>query len=219
MRPRVLVLLTLIAVLPFAIVLAVQAARDDTAEPRRAPAPGELVGATLPDELEGEPGPRIRLRDGNGEVFDTKALAGTPYAVTFLFTRCPDVCPVIGQEIRAALEGLGSLRDRVAVAAVSVDPRDDTPEAVRDWTRRQRLPPQFRYLIGTERELKPVWDAFYAAPKMTGRPETSTHTASIFLFDGEGRWRARHSGGGAFDPADLTHDLRLLVRESGAAAR
>lgn len=217
-RPRVVVLLTLIAVVPFAVALVLQAARDE-AEPVRASAPGELVSANLPDELEGSPGPRIRLRDAEGDVFDTKALAGTPYAVTFLFTRCPDVCPLIGQEIRAALDGLGPLRDRVAVAAISVDPRGDTPEAVRAWTRRQRLPEQFRYLIGSERELQPVWDAFYAAPQMRGRPETSTHTAAISLFDGRGRWRGRFSAGEYLDPADLAHDLRLLVRESAGAAR
>jgi cytochrome oxidase Cu insertion factor (SCO1/SenC/PrrC family) len=59
---------------------------------------------------------------GRGGVIDTRALRGRPYAVTFLYTSCPDVCPAIANDLRDAVRGTSA-----AVVAVSVDPRGDTP--------------------------------------------------------------------------------------------
>src|SRR5665648_208330 len=63
-------------------------------------------------------------------AIDTARLRGRPFAVTFLYASCPDVCPLIAQEIVGALGRLGADARRVAVVAVSVDPRGDTPAAV-----------------------------------------------------------------------------------------
>lgn len=175
----------------------------------------EFRGDPIPGGLGGRLAPRIRLRDAHGRVVDTRALAGRPYAVTFLYTRCPDVCPVIGQEVRQALARMGGAARDVTVLAVSVDPRGDTPRAARRWVGSQRLPANFAYLVGPRRELRPVWRAYFTAPQVTTRPGTSSHTASIWLVDAKGRWRTRYSAGRPVDPRDLAHDLGLLRDEGG----
>lgn len=183
-----------------------------------APAGGRQVGkfrgvgvGQLPPGIAGRPAPRIRLADARGGSLDTPTLKGTPYAVTFLYTNCPDVCPILGEEIRQALERLGPQARHVEIVAVSVDPRNDTPEAVRAWLKRHREPPNFHYLIGSGAQLKPVWTAYYAAPQIPGDP-SSSHTASLWLIDRRGRWRAQFSAGARFNPADLAYDLRVLLR-------
>jgi protein SCO1/2 len=123
------------------------------------------------------------------------------------------VCPLIGQQLKDALQRLGPSGRRVVVVAVSVDPEGDRPASVRGWLRRQRLPENFRYAVGSQQELQPVWDAYFAAPKMTGRPETSTHAAAVWLIDGRGRLRTRYSAGVPLPPADVAADLRTLLRE------
>jgi protein SCO1/2 len=168
---------------------------------------------TLPEGLAGKPAPRMALTDAStagNAVLDTASLDGTPYLVTFLFTNCPDVCPLIGQEIRQALEELGPQARDVAVVAVSVDPRHDTAAAVKTWLRRQRQPQQFHYLIGSEQQLTPVWRAFFAAPQVAGNPD-SAHTAVVWLVDAQGRLAGKISAGVAFEPADLAQDLRSLL--------
>lgn len=174
------------------------------------------VAEPLPPGLEGRPAPRIRLADARGGTFDTGALAGEPYLVTFLFANCPDVCPLIGAQLRETLERLGPGAERVSVVAISVDPRGDTPEAVRAWLRRQRQPARFRYLIGSERELAPVWRAWYAAPQIPGEPE-SAHTAIVWLVDADGRLVAKVGAGRAFDTAGLARDVRSLLPPAGGA--
>ena len=171
------------------------------------------VASPLPDGLAGRPAPDIRLADARGGTFDTRSLAGRPYLVTFLYTTCPDVCPLIGDEIRQALAALGPQGGRVAAIAVSVDPRHDDAAAVRSWLARHREPPQFHYLIGIQRALAPIWKAWFASPQIAGDPQ-SAHTAIVWLVDARGRLAANVSAGVAFDPRGLARDVRSLLPAS-----
>jgi len=167
-------------------------------------------GGQLPAELAGAPAPSFRHADARGGEIGTADLAGRPFVVTFLYTTCPDVCPLIAQELREALELLGPRGDEVEVLAVSVDPENDTPEAVRSWLANNELSPNFHYLVGTEAELEPTWDAYFAAPQPADEPD-SAHTASIWLVDSDGRLRTKFSAGVPVPPADIAHDLELLL--------
>jgi protein SCO1 len=179
--------------------------------PAATPAAAGLRDASvLPAALVGRPAPEIRLRDARGGTFDTSSLAGKPYAVTFLYTSCPDVCPLIGNELRQALTQLGPLASKVAVVGVSVDPRGDTPAAVQAWLKVHREPANFHYLIGTQAQLTPVWKAYFALPQTPGDPQSS-HSATIWLVDGHGRRRALITAGIAVPAADLAYDLHALL--------
>ncbi len=169
------------------------------------------LAEVLPRGLAGRPAPRIRLADArDGATLDTRTLAGAPYLVTFLYANCPDVCPLIGDELRATLAQLGTAGRSVRVVAVSVDPRGDTPAAVRTWLARHREPSAFHYLVGSEQQLAPVWRAWYAAPQIAGDPD-SAHSAVVWLVDRRGRLAAKVSAGAAFDPAALARDVRTLL--------
>ncbi len=65
---------------------------------------GPFRGNELPDGIVNTLAPDFRHTDVRGGELDTRSLAGTPYAVTFLYTDCPDVCPLIGQELGQALD-------------------------------------------------------------------------------------------------------------------
>ena len=68
--------------------------------------------------------------------------------VTFIYTHCPDVCPLITSNLNTVLRTLGP-KGNVEVLAVSVDPKGDTPAAVRAYEKSKHLEPSFHYLIGT----------------------------------------------------------------------
>jgi protein SCO1 len=207
----VLVLLTLVGVAG-----AYLSATRDESEPS-SPAADGFRGGTLPVQLTQRTAPRIHLRDSDGQLLDTRDLAGRPYAVTFLYTQCPDVCPLIGQQLKQGLEQLGAAGRGVRMLIVSVDPRGDTAEAVQVWMRRQRMPSNVRYLIGSLGELRPVWESYYAVPQDISRPETSTHSAAVWLIDADGRRRTKLDAGQGLQPEDFAHDMRLIQRGSGAS--
>jgi len=170
------------------------------------PAAG-LRADALPGDLAGREVHDFRLADGRGGVIDTRTLRGRAYAVTFLYTECPDVCPTIAVDLRDALERAPG----TAVVAVSVDPRGDTPAAVRAFARSHRLPPSFHYAVGSGRALEPVWRRYFVSAQL-GDPRTSTHTAAVWLVDARGRLRGMYPGGAPISPADVAHDLRALGR-------
>jgi len=174
---------------------------------------GPLRGGSLPDGIDRKPAPSFQLADARGGRLDSRALRGRPYVLTFLYTDCRDVCPLIGREVGEALRLLGAQSSSVAAVAVSVDPEHDTRPAVRAWLRRLRLPGNFHYLMGRREQLEPVWRAYFAAPQPLGVRE-SRHTASIWLIDARGRLRTKFSGGVPVPPRDIAHDLRLLQREA-----
>jgi len=171
------------------------------------------VGDGQPSGLAGRSAPPIRLADARGGTLDSRALAGRPYAVTFLYTRCPDVCPLIGEELRGALERLGPQARRVAVVAVSVDPRHDTASAVRSWLRRHREPANFHYAIGSVPELRPVWRSWFVSPQ-GGDQRVSGHSAIVWLVDKRGRLAGLRSAGAPLDPGLLARDLSILAGRS-----
>jgi protein SCO1/2 len=177
----------------------------------RATAPG-LRADLLPADLDGAAAPAIRLRDARGGVLDSRTLAGHPYLVTFVYTRCPDLCPVIGSEIAGALRDLGPRANAVTVLAVSVDPRHDDPAAARRWLRERGLGGrQAHYLLGTRAQLTPVWRAWYVVAPGATLADPTAHAAGVWLVDARGRLRGRWSGGESIAPGDIAHDLRALL--------
>jgi protein SCO1/2 len=173
-------------------------------------ASGASAMSQLPPGIAGKPAPRIRLSDARGGTLDTAQLRGRPYAVTFLYANCPDVCPLIAQELRQALIKLGPQASRVVIVAVSVDPHGDTRQTVQVFLKRHREPPNFHYLIGTRRELAPVWKGYYAAPQIPGDPQ-SAHTAIVWLVDGRGRLVGNFSAGAPLDPSQVAAAFHRLL--------
>jgi len=153
------------------------------------------------------PASNFTLTDQDGRSVSLSDERGKLVLITFLYTHCPDVCPLIAQNLNTALRSLGPDRDRVRVLAVSVDPRNDTPAAVRKFVTEHRLVPQFRYLTGTAAELGPVWQAYNVLVQPGGGLEQLAHGSFTILVDPKGEPVAY------YDPqataADYTHDLRL----------
>ena len=107
--------------------------------------------------------PPLRLRDIDGKVVDIADMRGDPVLVTFVYANCPDVCPLIMANLRAARKDAGALGRRTRVIAVSVDPKGDTPAVVRRFLSQRGVAGFVDYLIGTRAQLEPVWAAWHVA--------------------------------------------------------
>jgi protein SCO1/2 len=158
------------------------------------------------------PAPDFVLRDQAGKLVRLSSLDGTFRIVTFLYTRCPDVCPLIASNLGRTLRELGPKRSQVRVLAVSVDPRGDTPAAVRFFVDSHRLPSQFRYLTDRPVELRRVWRAYGVLADPDRTDKAITHSAFEILVDRSGRERLLYDA--QVTPADLLHDLTLLMGET-----
>lgn len=143
--------------------------------------------------LPGSQAPDFVLRDQHGSVIRLSTLRGKVVLLTFLYTSCPDVCPLIATQLNLALRGLPpAQRSAVRVLAVSVDPAHDTPVAVRRFSSSHRLLPEFHYLTGTAAELKPVWQNYNLLVE-SKNVERVAHSAFVLLLDRSGKPRLYYS--------------------------
>ncbi len=153
------------------------------------------------------------LRDQHGRMVQLSSLRGRIVVLTFLYTHCTDVCPLIAVNVDRAVRSLGPRGRDIAVLAVSVDPQNDTPRAVARFIAEQGLSPRFHYLTGPLDELKPIWQAYnlLIQPGSSGRV---AHSAYILVLDRAGRPRIYYPP--LVSEAVLAHDLGGMVDRPGA---
>jgi protein SCO1/2 len=187
----------------------------------RAARPLPLAGAVLTPPVAASD---FRLTDQDGRTVSLSELRGKVVALTFLYAHCPDVCPLIAEQMRAAHRQLGATAREAAFVAVSVDPTGDTPTAIREFLRQHRVEGVLTYLHGSFAELRPVWAHYYvgsdakvvnpAAAAAAAPPRGAVdHTAIVYIIDPQGQIRAFLPGN--FDPQDLVTDIRALASRAG----
>jgi protein SCO1/2 len=160
-----------------------------------------FAGALRPDI----PPQDFRLRDQDGRAVSLRQFRGQVVVLTFMYTTCRDTCPLTATQIRGALDDLGR---PVPALAVSVDPAGDTGARARAFLLRQHLTGRMRFLLGTARDLQPVWRAYGIAPQTGGRD----HSAYVVLIDRRGRQRVGFPAD-RLTPEALAHDIRRLAAE------
>ena len=181
----------------------------------------QLIGPTISGNT---PAPNFSLTDQNGQPIQLASLRGKVVALTFLYTNCPDVCPLIATKLGQADQQLGADRARVDLLAVTVDPVHDTPTAVRTFDVEHQLQQNnWHYLLGSVAQLTPVWKSYFVgtdAAQAPGSPATKVsaptpqlvgHTAIVYLIDRQGKLREALDAN--FTPQDFLHDVRVLAQQ------
>ena len=155
------------------------------------------------------PAPDFRLTDQNGKSIALSQFKGRPIVLTFLYTHCPDECPLTAEKLHTVMLNLGNDAQKVAVLAVSTDPQRDTAAAAQQFSQAHTMQAYWHYLIGTSAALSPVWNLYnvYAQQEQ----QTVNHTLPIYVIDKQGRERVYL--GSDFTPEQLTADLKTLLKE------
>ena len=134
---------------------------------------------------------------------------GRVLVVFFGYVRCPDVCPTRLLEIAHTLRRLGSLRQRVEVVFISLDPERDTPELLGSYV--AAFDPSFVALSGPPAEVDRIARAFNASYRTVplGTGYTVTHTAAVYLVDVDSR--RTFVAGSELSPTQLLDSLKVLL--------
>jgi protein SCO1/2 len=153
--------------------------------------------------------PDFRLTAEDGTPFALSEDRGKVVILTFLYTHCTDVCPIISDKLSMALDDLGPNSSRVAVVVVSVDPQGDTPQSVEQFAITHHMFGRWTYLIGDEGQLQVVWKEYgIAVTPVSSAGGEIDHSTRVLIIDPEGRERSNFDSD--FAPQDLVHDVRLI---------
>jgi len=154
--------------------------------------------------------PPLKLRNYLGQQVDISAYKGKAVLVTFIYTHCPDVCPLITSNLRIAQNLMGSNLSKSEVIAVSVDPKGDTPAAISAFLARHQMTGRMQYLVGSPQELAAVWKAWgVGSERDASNPEFVNHSGLIYGITGSGSRLTIYAS--SFKPSEIAHDVPLLA--------
>ena len=219
---------SLLPALPFAVLFLLPLISSCSSTP----APDEFRGTVFSDEREAED---FRLTDQFGRTRSLRQdFAGRAVVLTFLYTACPDVCPIVANHLRDISTLLEDDSSQVAIVIISVDPEGDTVESVFNYSERWQMTNRWTYLTGDDASLKDVWKAYYIDPYIHGPGRTETpdtaaasskvasggvdalveqtgriiHSAPIYIIDRDGKMRSAFTL--PLESDDVMNDVRLV---------
>jgi protein SCO1 len=155
--------------------------------------------------------PPLTLRNYLGQPVDIRSYTGKVVLVTFIYTHCPDICPLITSNLRVAQNLMpAAVRSKVAIIAVSVDPRGDTPNAIGAFLARHGMTGRMQYLVGSTHELAAAWQAWgVGSERDATKPEYINHSGLVYGITGSGKRLTIYAAN--FQPAEIAHDVPLLA--------
>ncbi len=146
-----------------------------------------------------KPAPGFTLQDPEGKTRSLKDWRGKVVVLWFIYTNCPDVCPLHTEEMAAVQQMVNRtpMKDLVAFIAVTTDPARDTDEILRGYGQVHGLDPANAILLtsGPERPLGGRDLAEQYGLKFTPTPDgMQMHGIVTHVIDKSGNLRARYHG-------------------------
>lgn len=132
--------------------------------------------------------PHIRsfeLMDQKGNAFRSAEMTGKPYVISFFFAECPTICRDLNKQV-CRLSNRFKNSD-LSFVSISVKPKDDTPEVLREYIKQfEPAPGKWRLLTGKKYKIDEL-----AKHQLNTVLDGGHHTPDMFLIDRWGRFRDR----------------------------
>lgn len=154
----------------------------------------------------------VQDQDGHPLQFYSDLLQGRTVVIDFIFTGCTTVCPMqtaILRDVRNRLSDSKTDQGEVLLISVTIDPKHDGPQQLREYAQRFQIAPGLRhgwvFVTGEPRELKKL---LYAFKSETSQP--ASHSNILWIGnEPQQRWTRT----AAFNtPQHVTQLVREIVR-------
>jgi protein SCO1/2 len=134
--------------------------------------------------------PDFTLVNQEGQPFEFAKARGKLVLVTFIFTTCPDLCPLLTAKFAAIQRALNETkRDDYLLLSITTDPERDTPATLKSYAKNYKADfTHWLFLTGSRPQLAKVWDGFGVAVRKSGGGQIQ-HTTLTTLIDARGKRR------------------------------
>lgn len=134
----------------------------------------------------------------------------------FIYTNCPDICPLITQNLIRVQKDL-DYPDDVQFLAISFDPKRDTPTVLKDFKRVYDLDKNFDFLTGNPDEVSALMDSVRVRTQISMSTTTESgreiyflnHSDKIMVVDKKSRVIFEY-GGSMTKPKYIVEDLNSV---------
>jgi protein SCO1 len=158
----------------------------------------------------------FHLVDQDGKPFHLSQLRGKAVLFSFGFTHCPNVCPTTLSDLAKVYQALPAKdREKVQVLFVSIDPRRDKPETMKNYI--PYFNDSFIGLTGTESQVAEAAKAYGAYYEIvhdsSANPDlyTVNHSALTYLISPEGKWKLLYNFDQLTDSKKMVQDLEQVL--------
>ena len=143
------------------------------------------------------PAPDFTLTDQSGAEVSLASLRGRLLVVDFVYTRCPGPCPALtARHVKLQRALPAALRERTHFVSISIDPRNDSPEALRAYAEARGADlSTWSFLTGPPAVVDEVLRGFGVGSSLASDGEIE-HTIVTFLVDAQGRIAELYTGFG-----------------------
>jgi protein SCO1 len=157
------------------------------------------------------PAPSFTLTSQDGALVTLDDLRDKVVAVSFLYTACPDICPLLTQKLVDVQDALGEdFGRKIIFLSITVDPERDTPEVLKDYAAAwEAKPAGWVFLTGSAAAVREVVRRYgvFAAKNAEGFVD---HNLVTSLVDPRGMLRVQYLGM-RFDAGEFRRDLTNLM--------
>ena len=157
------------------------------------------------------PAPDFALTSQDGAPVTLDGFRGRVVAISFLYTACPDICPMLTQKMADVQDALGAkFGTKITFVSITLDPEQDTPEVLKDYAEFWGAKPEgWSFLTGSLEAVREVTRRYgvFFSKKEDGSVE---HSQLTTLVDADGQMRVQYLGA-RFDPEEFRRDLVSLV--------
>lgn len=152
----------------------------------------------------------LKLQDHRGLKLTPGQLAGRPVLLHFMFTGCSRLCPLQVQALRQLHSNLSApVRERVVLLGVTVDPLNDSPEALASFARRHDTErPGWRFVSGEPPQVYRLLDRLQVFDTPASQSPLEAHRTALFLYAPDGKLVQRFRG----EPVDQGRLVAELTR-------
>ena len=163
------------------------------------------------------PAPELVLVDQSGQPRALRDLRGKAVLLTFIYSTCADVCPLITAAMAVLQQRLAAgERPDVFFLSVTVEPEVDTPAVLQAYAHHRGADlTSWAFMTGSPPDVEAVWQAFGLTVKRRAEGGVD-HPAWTFLIDQEGLVRYRYLGGILEVETVLDDIYQLVATASGS---
>lgn len=115
--------------------------------------------------------PNVQLvtQDGKKVRFYDDVIKGKVVAINFIYTSCPDVCPLDTAALRRVQKLLGNRMGKdVHFYSITLDPKNDTPAVMKKYMKTFDVGPGWTFLTGTPQDIELIQRKFGIRPTKPG---------------------------------------------------
>ncbi len=166
------------------------------------------AGIQLPED--------VTMKTAYGEEFNFAEMEPKVRLVEFMYTACPDVCPLTTQRmmhLKKQFQNQGVYGSEVEFLTITIDPEQDTQEALQKYaaTFGAEKDEAWNFVRGSISDTRKVADPFRFLFKDNGT-DYLVHTSFAYLIDEKNYLVAKFPMGDAFDKEQVYAQVMGLVK-------